>query len=154
MPILTFAIPRQDRHPDLRPEIVVDTWPNISHYNLYRLHGRSLPLSPRKLHHYFPAADFNPEWSRQYEVTGMVRFFPHGLLALLMVCTVANTGLADEPAGPAQALLTYPPKVTLNGPREYQHLGVLGKFGSGQMWDLVPSAKFTSANPKIAAVDA
>src|SRR5262249_31349801 len=53
---------------------------------------------------------------------------------------------------PAQRLSAYPDKIALDGPRAEQRVGVLGVFAGGQERDLSRAAKFTSDNPKVAAV--
>jgi hypothetical protein len=70
----------------------------------------------------------------------------------VLVLGLAPTGLFAD--GPAQGLTVYPPKVNLDGPRDEQHLGVLGEFLGGVQKDLSRQAKFTSANPAVVTVDA
>jgi hypothetical protein len=51
-------------------------------------------------------------------------------------------------------LSVYPLKIELTGPRDEQRIGVIGEYAEGRSWDLTRTATFTSANPKIAEVDA
>lgn len=85
----------------------------------------------------------------------MFRFYSHSLLALLALCTVSGAVYAvDPPKGEVQSLSVYPAKIKLVGPRDYQHIGVLGTYAGGQTWELSQTAKYTSSNPMIASVDA
>ncbi len=68
---------------------------------------------------------------------------------------VAGGAFADTPAptAPLESLTVYPAAIALTGPRDVQHLGVLGHYAGGQAWDVHQTAKFTSSDPKIARVD-
>src|SRR5437899_2021924 len=84
-----------------------------------------------------------------------------------LVCVVLLTGsrpvLAGEPAAPAtraeppksspRALLVFPNKITLDGPRDEQRLGVVGDYADGRKLDLSRQAKYTS-NGKVVRVTA
>jgi hypothetical protein len=66
---------------------------------------------------------------------------------------VAALPRAEAPRAPLQALRVYPARVDLDGPRDRQHLGVLGEYADGRSWDLGRQARFTSSVPAAAAVD-
>ncbi len=53
-----------------------------------------------------------------------------------------------------QNLTIHPATIELTGPRDEQRIGIVGQYADGRTWDLSRSAKITSANPKIAEIDA
>ncbi len=61
---------------------------------------------------------------------------------------------AEPPKAALHGLTVYPARVTLDGPRDDQRLGVLGDYADGRTWDLARTAKYASSNPAVAAVDA
>lgn len=61
---------------------------------------------------------------------------------------------AEAPRAALQKLTVYPTQIELTGPRDEQRIGIVGEYADGRSWDLSRSAKLTSANPKIAEVDA
>ena len=61
---------------------------------------------------------------------------------------------AEAPKSALQKLTTYPAKIELNGPRDEQRIGIIGEYADGRTWDLSRTAKLTSANPKVAEIDA
>src|SRR5262245_3077455 len=71
---------------------------------------------------------------------------------------------AAEPAAPAtkaesprtglRALLVFPSRIALDGPRDEQRLGVVGDYADGWKWDLSRQAKYTSSNEKVVRVTA
>jgi hypothetical protein len=75
------------------------------------------------------------------------------VVLLLPAISRADPPKAEPPHAPLRALHVYPSRVQLDGPRDLQHLGVLGEYADGQSWDLGRTASFTSSAPKIAAVD-
>jgi hypothetical protein len=83
-------------------------------------------------------------------------------LACAALALLAPTAAAQSPpAAPAappkaalKALSIYPPQVNLDGPRDEQRLGVLGRYADGRAWDLSRTAKYTSSAPGVAAVSA
>jgi hypothetical protein len=61
----------------------------------------------------------------------------------------------DTPRSPLIKISTYPARIDLTGPRDEQRIGVVGEYADGRTWELTrTAASFTSANPKIATVDA
>lgn len=76
------------------------------------------------------------------------------LLSCLFSLPLPRAGAVEPPAGPAQALNVYPAQVLLTGPRDEYRLGVVGQYAREQQWELTRQAQFTSADPKIATVDA
>ncbi|MFO0967556.1 MAG: DUF1549 domain-containing protein [Gemmataceae bacterium] len=81
------------------------------------------------------------------------------ILALLIASPIHAQDKAKVPVGaaptePADSIDIYPPTVTLDGPRASQHLGALALHKGGRQWDVTTTAKYSSANPAIATVDA
>jgi hypothetical protein len=74
---------------------------------------------------------------------------PVGMLCLVLVSTVRG----DSPPS-VRKVSVYPPKVSLDGPRAEQRLGVLGEFIDGNSRDLGRDASFSVDDPRVAAVDA
>src|SRR5262249_8156853 len=58
------------------------------------------------------------------------------------------------PKATLKTLTVYPTKISLDGPRAEQRVGVLGDYADGRAWDLGRSVKFSIAKPDIATVDA
>src|SRR5262249_26055795 len=58
----------------------------------------------------------------------------------------------DPPRGEPGALLVQPARVSLDGPRDEQHLGVLGESPDGRRWDLSRAARYTSSAPGVVSV--
>ncbi|HYT91080.1 MAG TPA: DUF1553 domain-containing protein [Gemmataceae bacterium] len=85
-------------------------------------------------------------------------------LACAAVLVFASTVAAQPPAQPVpvaelpkaalRGLTVYPAKVSLDGPRDEQRLGVLGDYADGRAWDLSRTAKYASSNPAIATITA
>src|SRR5690348_13035451 len=65
-----------------------------------------------------------------------------------------STPKAEPPKGTPRALTVYPAKITLDGPRDGQHLGVLAEYGDGRAWDFRREARYGSSAPAVAVVDA
>ncbi|MSQ94377.1 MAG: DUF1553 domain-containing protein [Gemmataceae bacterium] len=61
---------------------------------------------------------------------------------------------AEPPKSALQKLSTYPGQIDFTGPRDEQRIGIVGEFADGRTWELTRTAKYTSANAKIAEVDA
>src|SRR5205823_6108199 len=61
---------------------------------------------------------------------------------------------AEPPTAALVKLSTYPTRIDLDSPRDEQRIGIVGEYADGRTWDLSRTAKLTSANPKIAEVDA
>src|ERR1041385_900657 len=61
---------------------------------------------------------------------------------------------AEAPKAALTKLTVYPAKIELTGPRDEQRIGIVGDFADGRSWELARVAKYTSADPKIAEVDA
>src|SRR5262249_38239508 len=61
---------------------------------------------------------------------------------------------AVPPTSAPQSLTVYPARVSLDGPRDEQRLGVLGEYADGRRWDLGRGAQYKSSNPEVARVDA
>jgi hypothetical protein len=82
------------------------------------------------------------------------------LLALLLLPDLARsqpspaTPKAEPPAAPLRSLVVYPGQITLNGPRDEQHLGILGEYGDGRSWDLGLVAQVVSGDPNVITIDA
>src|SRR5207244_4797212 len=53
-----------------------------------------------------------------------------------------------------KGLSVFPTRITLDGQRDSQRLGVLGRYADGRLKDLSREAKYTSASPNVARVDA
>ncbi len=70
-------------------------------------------------------------------------------------CSIAapRFSAADEPAVPG-AITVHPATIALRHQRQPHSLQVLGGSADGYSLDLRPQAKFVSADPKIATVDA
>jgi hypothetical protein len=64
----------------------------------------------------------------------------------------AQISAVETPKGELQSITVYPPTVTLQGPRDEQRLGVLGKYADGRLWDLTRSAMYTSGAQGVAVV--
>jgi Protein of unknown function (DUF1553)/Protein of unknown function (DUF1549) len=79
-----------------------------------------------------------------------------GVLAAVLVATVASSpGLAaDEPAPLPNSITVHPTTLDLRHPRQPHSLQVLAATADGYTLDLRPQARFTSADPRIATVDA
>ena len=77
------------------------------------------------------------------------------LAVLTMLCSWQGIEAA-EPAPPPlpETIKVYPAKIELRHVREPQSLQLLGSTSDGYTLDLHAQAKFTSANPKVASVDA
>jgi hypothetical protein len=65
----------------------------------------------------------------------------------------APAASAEAPKAALQKLAVYPAKIDLDGPRDEQRIGIVGEYADGRTWDLSRTAKFKSADPKIAEVD-
>lgn len=78
--------------------------------------------------------------------------FRRWILALLLLVPAPLD--AQQPSTPSLRLTVYPTKIRLSGPRDEQRLGVLGEDAGGGTRELTGAAKYASANPKIASVDA
>jgi hypothetical protein len=61
---------------------------------------------------------------------------------------------AEAPKAALTKVTVYPPQIELTGPRDEQRVGIVGEYADGRTWDLSRTAKLTSADPKIAEVDA
>jgi hypothetical protein len=77
----------------------------------------------------------------------------------MFVCAFVVSGrlVAAEPVAPAspvRSLTVYPTQIDLAGPRAEQRLGVLATHADGRQWDQSRTARFVSADPAIASVDA
>ncbi len=91
-----------------------------------------------------------------------VRFLAYLATMLMSPALFAQSsgGLRPPLAKPAppqaalRSLTVYPPRVSLDGPRDRQQLILLGKYADGRDWDLGRDAIFSSAKPAVAAVDA
>jgi hypothetical protein len=93
----------------------------------------------------------------------LFRFSWRRLPCLLTTLFVSGTGFSAEPMSkpvpqavppqaPLQTLSVFPAQVTLAGPRDKQHLVVLGKYADGRSWDLTREARFTSHADQVAQV--
>jgi hypothetical protein len=84
---------------------------------------------------------------------------PAGLRGLLvfsgLTLSAALLGAAEPPppAAALRSLALFPAGVTLTGPRDEQHLGVLGEYADGQRRDLSRVASFRSSAPEIVRVE-
>jgi hypothetical protein len=76
-----------------------------------------------------------------------------GLVAAAVVAFTGSRFRADEPAVVPASVSVQPTAIELRHHRQPQSLQVLGTTVDGFSLDLRPQAKFTSADPKIAAVD-
>jgi hypothetical protein len=82
---------------------------------------------------------------------------PRGALAVLLLwpsLALAQSSTAPPPAAPIRTLTVYPSKIALHGPRDEQHIGIVAEHADGRSWDVSRSAKVTSSNPKVVAIDA
>jgi hypothetical protein len=81
----------------------------------------------------------------------------HNIKSRLLILGLAICGLSQDAfaqdAVPAGPITIHPPAVELRHPRQPQSLQVLGMSADGFSLDLSSAAKFTSADPNIAAVD-
>src|SRR5690349_641091 len=86
----------------------------------------------------------------------MSRFCQAALVALLALPGLisAQPQKVETPRSPLVKLSIYPARIELNGPRDEQRIGVVGEYAEGRSWELTRNSSFTSANPKIAEVDA
>jgi hypothetical protein len=76
-------------------------------------------------------------------------------LPLLLITTLAflpNLARGQDKA--IQSLSVYPNQVVLHGPRDLQHLGVLGQTAGTVNEEVTRQAKYQSQNPQVAEVDA
>jgi hypothetical protein len=82
---------------------------------------------------------------------------PHNGRSRLLILGLAICGLSRDmyaqDADPAGPITIHPPAIELRHPRQPQSLQVLGMSADGFSLDLSSAAKFTSADPNIAAVD-
>jgi hypothetical protein len=85
--------------------------------------------------------------SSMFRAAFAIVFAAPGLLA-------AQETKVEPPRSSLVKLSIYPAKIELTGPRDEQRIGVVGDYAEGRSWELTRAAKFTSANPKIAEVDA
>jgi hypothetical protein len=78
------------------------------------------------------------------------------LLSLPMVIRAQQTKVpvAEAPKSALQKLSVYPTRIDFTGPRDEQRIGIVGAYADGRTWELTRSAKYVSADPKIAEVDA
>lgn len=87
----------------------------------------------------------------------MSRFASAALAILLALPAVspaqAKTPKAEPPTAALTKFTVYPTHIELSGPRDEQRIGVVGDFADGRSWELTRTAKYTSANAKIAEVD-
>jgi hypothetical protein len=60
----------------------------------------------------------------------------------------------QPPTAALRALMVFPEKLSLVGPRDEQRLAVVGEYADGRRWDLTRQAAFTSSAAKVAGVDA
>ena len=60
---------------------------------------------------------------------------------------------AEPPQAALKELTVYPEKITLDGPRDEQRVGIVGHYVDGRSWDLSRGATIASANPGVAAVE-
>jgi hypothetical protein len=87
-----------------------------------------------------------------------VRRLACATLALLAPATASAQPLArpvapaEPPRAAPQGLTVHPARVTLDGPRAEQRLGVLGRYADGRAWDLSRAAKYSSSAPGVATV--
>ncbi len=72
----------------------------------------------------------------------------------LPVCLPPRKPRSSRRGSSLVKLAVYPAKIELTGPRDEQRIGIVGEYADGRSWDLTRTAKVTSANPKIADVDA
>lgn len=78
----------------------------------------------------------------------------HASLAVLICGLFVEARAAEDVLQPAGAIVVEPGAVAIKHPRQPQSLQVLGASADGYSIDLRDRAKFTSADPKIATVDA
>ncbi|MSU78661.1 MAG: DUF1553 domain-containing protein [Gemmataceae bacterium] len=84
------------------------------------------------------------------------------LLVLLPLIATAQTFdpkqgkavVANPPTAVLRKLTVFPATMELVGPRDEHRIGVLGEYADGRSWEWTRSAKYASANAKIAEVDA
>ncbi len=86
-----------------------------------------------------------------------VRSLACAALALLPSAAAAQTPpppvvRAEPPKSALTALTVYPPRVQLDGPRDEQRLGVLGRYADGRTWDQSREARYSSNAPGVATV--
>jgi hypothetical protein len=92
--------------------------------------------------------------------TGSLSF---AVTALLLLVTVASSAGAESASKPIprpeppqaalRALVVFPAKVELGGPRDEQRLVVLGEYADGRRWDLTRSARYASSAATVATID-
>lgn len=83
-------------------------------------------------------------------------FAPGACLALVLFCAPlarAQENKIELPKASLRSLTVYPPRVSLDGPRDEQRLGVLGNYVDGRSWDLSRVAKFRGNAPHVVRVD-
>jgi hypothetical protein len=85
------------------------------------------------------------------------RICPRWAFALLLLLPPGLAAQEKHAAPPKEALRSievYPPQIRLQGPRDEQRLGVLGRHADGRAWEWTRSARYSSSDPKVARVDA
>jgi hypothetical protein len=75
------------------------------------------------------------------------------LLSSWLIPGQAAEPQAQPPAGQPRSLTVFPTELKLDGPRDEHRLVVLGEYRDNHRWDLTHSAKYSSADSKIAVVD-
>jgi hypothetical protein len=70
-----------------------------------------------------------------------------------IVAAQDQTPKSEPPTAALKALTVYPSKIILDGPRDEQHIGVLGTHVDGRQWDLRRNAKYISSDPSVVRVD-
>jgi hypothetical protein len=79
------------------------------------------------------------------------------LIALVLGSPLAAaepTARAPAPPEPLRALTVFPSRISLDGPRDRQRLGILGEYADGEQRDLTSQARFVSSTPGVARVNA
>ncbi len=75
------------------------------------------------------------------------------LPACLLFSATLHADTPEPPKAALRSLVVYPSQVELQGPRDEQHLGVLGEYADGRSWELTRTARYTSSAPQVARVD-
>src|SRR5262245_28156857 len=122
----------------------LDKRPRIRHDN--SVDSRQPPIRFRRL----PAAFRGRSMTR---LTRLVAVFALTIPSIAIAQPAKNLKV-EPPTAAITSINVYPAKIDLDGPRDEQRIGVVGQYADNRTWELTSVAKYTSANRKIAEVDA
>ena len=80
------------------------------------------------------------------------------LLGLIFACRVNGQDsfskvIAEPPKAVLKSLNVFPTQIDFTGPRDEQHIGVVGEYADGRQWELTRDAKYVSSDTKVAVIE-